>query len=209
MENFNELVQSNSPEKDLRSAVLTLCVNLKIFGAQLEMNCKGKIVHRVLGNDFFWKCSSILPDQLDRVFIHLRNTGRDDSLDKISRLHLLEVVELRASRWAAQEQVSNYYQSKLNELVGFLNTAYALVPTVDAYYYLLFMCTYIISFFSRPPALPTFRRMSAKLQDRTNCRLQLALCLFYCLVKSLNLLGNTSSTTLAAFPRQSTQSKMK
>ncbi|XP_045027911.1 eukaryotic translation initiation factor 4E-binding protein Mextli isoform X4 [Daphnia magna] len=95
MENFNELVQSNSPEKDLRSAVLTLCVNLKIFGAQLEMNCK---------------------DQLDRVFIHLRNTGRDDSLDKISRLHLLEVVELRASRWAAQEQVSNYYQSKLNEL---------------------------------------------------------------------------------------------
>ncbi|XP_057377278.1 eukaryotic translation initiation factor 4E-binding protein Mextli-like isoform X2 [Daphnia carinata] len=95
MENFNELVQSNSTEKDLRSAVLTLCVNLKHFGAQLEMNYK---------------------DQLDRVFIHLRNAGRDDSLDKISRLYLLEVVELRASRWAAQEQVSNYYQSKLNEL---------------------------------------------------------------------------------------------
>lgn len=45
MEHFNELAQSNSPEKDLRSAVLTLCANLKNFGAQLEMNCKGKAVH--------------------------------------------------------------------------------------------------------------------------------------------------------------------
>jgi len=59
----------------------------------------------------------VFSDQLDRVFIHLRNAGRDDSLDKVSRLHLLEVVELRAGRWAAQEQVNNYYQSKFNELV--------------------------------------------------------------------------------------------
>ncbi|XP_046637771.1 eukaryotic translation initiation factor 4E-binding protein Mextli-like isoform X2 [Daphnia pulicaria] len=96
MENFIELAQSNSSDKDLRPAVLTLCANLKNFGAQLEINCK---------------------DQLDRVFIHLRNAGRDDSLDKVSRLHLLEVVELRAGRWSAQEQVNNYYQSKFNELV--------------------------------------------------------------------------------------------
>lgn len=44
MENFIELAQSNSSDKDLRPAVLTLCANLKHFGAQLEMNCKGNII---------------------------------------------------------------------------------------------------------------------------------------------------------------------
>ena len=39
MEKFIELVQS--PDKDLHPAVMTLCRNLKIFGAQLESNFKG------------------------------------------------------------------------------------------------------------------------------------------------------------------------
>lgn len=58
-------------------------------------------------------------DQLDQVFVHLRNAGRDESLDKISRLHLLEVIELRAGRWLSQDQVCSYYQSKLAELVKY------------------------------------------------------------------------------------------
>ncbi len=41
MEKFIELVQSTSPDKDLRPAVLTLCTNLKSFGAQLEISFKG------------------------------------------------------------------------------------------------------------------------------------------------------------------------
>lgn len=118
MENFIELAQSNSSDKDLRSAVLTLCANLKNFGAQLEINFKGNLVllhiSPILDSLSY---IFVFSDQLDRVFIHLRNAGRDDSLDKVSRLHLLEVVELRAGRWSAQEQVNNYYQSKFNELV--------------------------------------------------------------------------------------------
>jgi hypothetical protein len=118
MENFIELAQSNSSDKDLRPAVLTLCANLKNFGAQLEINCKGNLVllhiSPILDSLSY---IFVFSDQLDRVFIHLRNAGRDDSLDKVSRLHLLEVVELRAGRWSAQEQVNNYYQSKFNELV--------------------------------------------------------------------------------------------
>jgi hypothetical protein len=118
MENFIELAQSNSSDKDLRPAVLTLCANLKNFGAQLEINCKGNLVLLQI-SPILDSLSYIFvfSDQLDRVFIHLRNAGRDDSLDKVSRLHLLEVVELRAGRWSAQEQVNNYYQSKFNELV--------------------------------------------------------------------------------------------
>lgn len=118
MENFIELAQSNSSDKDLRPAVLTLCANLKNFGAQLEINCKGNLVLLQISpilNSLSY--IFVFSDQLDRVFIHLRNAGRDDSLDKVSRLHLLEVVELRAGRWSAQEQVNNYYQSKFNELV--------------------------------------------------------------------------------------------
>lgn len=75
--------------------VLTLCSNLKAFGTQLEASNK---------------------EQLDQVFIHLRNVGRDEKLDKISRLHILEVIELRAGRWTAQEQANAYYQSKLADL---------------------------------------------------------------------------------------------
>lgn len=118
MDKFIELVQSNSVEKDLRSAVIILCANLKMFGAQLEIHYKGK--GTISCNCVFTTFTTLWVkiDQLDRVFIHLRNAGRDDSLDKISRLHLLEVVELRAARWAVQDQVCIYYQSKLTELVG-------------------------------------------------------------------------------------------
>lgn len=75
--------------------VLMLCSNLKAFGTQLEASNK---------------------EQLDQVFIHLRNVGRDEKLDKISRLHILEVIELRAGRWTVQEQTNAYYQSKLADL---------------------------------------------------------------------------------------------
>jgi len=57
------------------AAILTLCSNLKVFGSQLEASHK---------------------EQLDRAFVHLRNIGRNDKLDKVSRLHILETIELRA-----------------------------------------------------------------------------------------------------------------
>lgn len=41
MDKFVELAQLNSGEKDLRSAILTLCVNLKMYGVQLEVHYKG------------------------------------------------------------------------------------------------------------------------------------------------------------------------
>lgn len=80
-------------------AISTLCSNLKVFGSQLEASHK---------------------ETLDRAFVHLRNIGRDDKLDKISRLHILEAIELRAGRWAPHDHTSNYYQTKLNELEEYL-----------------------------------------------------------------------------------------
>jgi len=81
------------------AAILTLCSNLKAFGSQLETTHK---------------------EQLDRAFVHLRNIGRDDKLDKVSRLHILEAIELRAGRWASHDHANSYYQAKLNELEEYL-----------------------------------------------------------------------------------------
>ncbi len=56
-------------------------------------------------------------DQLDQAFICLRNASQDDKLDKPSRLHLLEIVELRAGQWNSQDSDSvAYYQRKLSEV---------------------------------------------------------------------------------------------
>jgi hypothetical protein len=54
MENFIELAQTNSPDKDLRPAVLTLCANLKNFGAQLEIHCKGKLIDLKFSSSFLF-----------------------------------------------------------------------------------------------------------------------------------------------------------
>lgn len=64
-----------------------------------------------------YKTSLECTGQLDRVFVHLRNASQDEGLEKICRLHLLEVIELRAGRWVSPDQVANYYPAKLAELV--------------------------------------------------------------------------------------------
>ena len=46
----------------------------------------------------------------NRLMSGLRNACKDPALDKVSRLLLLEVVELRAMEWKANENVENYYR---------------------------------------------------------------------------------------------------
>jgi len=96
LEVFVDHVQNSVVDKEIKSAVLTLCSNLKAYGPQLE---------------------TLYKDQLDHAFIHLRNASQDDKLDELCRLHLLEVVELRASRWLSRDPKDNsYYQQKLLEV---------------------------------------------------------------------------------------------
>lgn len=52
-------------------------------------------------------------DQLDRAFVIFRNGCRDENLDYISRLHLLELIELRAMHWTTADNTS-YYKHKYN-----------------------------------------------------------------------------------------------
>lgn len=55
----------------------------------------------------------ISTDQLDRAFVIFRNGSRDENLDYTSRLHLLELIELRAMNWMTGESVT-YYKQKFN-----------------------------------------------------------------------------------------------
>jgi hypothetical protein len=55
-------------------------------------------------------------DQLDRAFIAIRNGSQDERLDMTTRVHLLELIELRAKQWHHNESMNAYYSQKLSNL---------------------------------------------------------------------------------------------
>ncbi|KAG8263210.1 hypothetical protein J6590_038099 [Homalodisca vitripennis] len=52
-------------------------------------------------------------DQLDRAFVVFRNACQDDGLLFTTRLHLLELVELRANQWSNSDNTLVYYSAKM------------------------------------------------------------------------------------------------
>jgi len=72
--------------------IVALNRGLKTFGPQLEASHK---------------------DVLDRYQVFLRNACRDGTLDLVARLQLLEIIELRAMKWKANDNVTNYYRNKM------------------------------------------------------------------------------------------------
>ena len=50
------------------------------------------------------------------IQVALRNACRDEELDLVSRVHLLEIIELRAMNWLPNENVSGYYKQKLSQI---------------------------------------------------------------------------------------------
>lgn len=69
-----------------------LTYNLRIHGPRLE---------------------EIAKDTLDRTFVVLRNSSQDERLSIMTRLNLLELIELRAKHWQVSNDINSYYhQSK-------------------------------------------------------------------------------------------------
>lgn len=85
-------ILNGNSDRALQSNVVTLSASLKLYGQQLE---------------------TIYKDQLDRLFVTFRNGSRDEKLDYISRVHLLELVELRGSNWSGCDNMSDYYRHKI------------------------------------------------------------------------------------------------
>uniref|UniRef100_D3TP11 Hypothetical conserved protein n=1 Tax=Glossina morsitans morsitans TaxID=37546 RepID=D3TP11_GLOMM len=77
----------------------TLAQNLRIHGPQLE---------------------TISKDTLDRAFVVFRNASQDERLNIMTRLNLLELIELRAKGWE-DNGINSYYKTKqatnANELI--------------------------------------------------------------------------------------------
>lgn len=86
-----ELTHGNY-DRCLQNNVALMYQNLKLYGPQLD---------------------SIYKELLDRFFVVFRNGSQDDNLDKRSRLHLLELIELRAKQWEETDHMSHYYKHRV------------------------------------------------------------------------------------------------
>nr|XP_012148055.1 PREDICTED: uncharacterized protein LOC100882061 isoform X5 [Megachile rotundata]XP_012148119.1 PREDICTED: uncharacterized protein LOC100882061 isoform X5 [Megachile rotundata]XP_012148177.1 PREDICTED: uncharacterized protein LOC100882061 isoform X5 [Megachile rotundata]XP_012148248.1 PREDICTED: uncharacterized protein LOC100882061 isoform X5 [Megachile rotundata]XP_012148306.1 PREDICTED: uncharacterized protein LOC100882061 isoform X5 [Megachile rotundata] len=82
-------------DRTLQMNVVTMCNHLKLYAHQLE---------------------AIYKDQLDRAFVAIRNGSQDDKLDMTTRVHLLELIELRAKQWRHTDSMDVYYTQKLSHL---------------------------------------------------------------------------------------------
>lgn len=56
---------------------------------------------------------AVYKDQLDRAFVIFRNGCRDDRVNYVARLYLLELIELRANQWGNCDNLQSYYSSKM------------------------------------------------------------------------------------------------
>lgn len=68
-----------------------LSKNMRTFGVKLEIMAK---------------------DTLDRAFVSFRNASQDDRLSIMTRLNLLELIELRAKGWQSTDDINQYYRQK-------------------------------------------------------------------------------------------------
>lgn len=74
-----------------QESMSVLLTNLRNHGPQLEALSK---------------------DTLDRSFVTFRNASQDERLNIMTRLHLLELIELRAKSWLNSDGVNSYYKHK-------------------------------------------------------------------------------------------------
>ncbi|XP_050501556.1 eukaryotic translation initiation factor 4E-binding protein Mextli isoform X2 [Diabrotica virgifera virgifera] len=91
------LLSSNLADSHLsyKDSVINLCQHLKVYGVYLEILYK---------------------EQLDHAFRIFRDKAQDDiQVDMLSRLHLLELIELRAKGWKGTDGMNMYYRKKINQ----------------------------------------------------------------------------------------------
>lgn len=86
-----ESVALNLASGDNKPEPMAMLVqNLRVHGPQLE---------------------SVSKDNLDRAFVVFRNASQDERLNIMTRLNLLELIELRAKGWE-DNGFNSYYKSK-------------------------------------------------------------------------------------------------
>ncbi|CAG9814539.1 unnamed protein product [Phaedon cochleariae] len=97
VEQVAALLSSNIADNKLsyKDSVINLCQHLKVYGVYLEI---------------------LFKEQLDHSFKIFRDKAQDDiQVDMLSRLHLLELIELRAKGWKGTDGMNMYYKKKINQ----------------------------------------------------------------------------------------------
>lgn len=104
------LSSSHDPTVSYKDSIINLCQHLKV------MKC-----FCFQAKDYVFVCLQVYgayleilyQDQLNRAFVVFRNSSQDDErLDFMSRLHLLELIELRAKGWKGTDLMNQYYRKK-------------------------------------------------------------------------------------------------
>ncbi|GAB6020312.1 hypothetical protein CHUAL_003026 [Chamberlinius hualienensis] len=97
LQSLDDLLKNlNSNNKhQLTAQVQKICKDLKTYGHILERK------------------DSM---QMDRYFVFLRDAAQDLHIDTVSRLRLLEIIELRASGWKGGDHLEMFYKNKIIEL---------------------------------------------------------------------------------------------
>ena len=93
LEQVTSSLASKNYDKSILSLIIRLNASLKTHGSQMEL----------------FHC-----ELLDKAQVTLRNACKDTTLDIIARLHILEIIELRAMKWILSDSVINYYKQKLS-----------------------------------------------------------------------------------------------
>lgn len=81
---------------------------MKLFGTSHIINLT--IVFTYIHASFCLVCNT--HNLLSRYFVVFRNGSQDERLDKKTRLHLLELIELRAKLWQGSDYMSQYYRHR-------------------------------------------------------------------------------------------------
>ncbi|CAB0033788.1 unnamed protein product [Trichogramma brassicae] len=118
IDNVASQLRSGFYDQSLQSNIVTMGNHLKLYSHDLEMIYKGNSSYCIYftSNCSFHSYFVFCTDQLDRAFVAIRNGSQDDRLDISTRVHLLELIELRAKQWQRNESMNAYYSQKLSNL---------------------------------------------------------------------------------------------
>ncbi|XP_051156306.1 eukaryotic translation initiation factor 4E-binding protein Mextli isoform X5 [Leptopilina boulardi] len=95
IDNVTMQLSNGYHDEMLQPKVILMCNHVKLYSSQLE---------------------TIYKDQLDRAFVVIRNASHDGRLDLTTRVHLLELIELRAKQWHYSDSSDGYSTQKFTYL---------------------------------------------------------------------------------------------
>ncbi|KAJ8956795.1 hypothetical protein NQ318_014209, partial [Aromia moschata] len=119
------LLTSNAVDSNIsyKDSVINLCQHLKRSRngiGVLRVDASPSALPGLLSGVYGAYLEILYKEQLDHAFKIFRDKAQDDiRVDMLSRLHLLELIELRAKGWKGTDGMNLYYRKKLNQCGNF------------------------------------------------------------------------------------------